>query len=659
MSIDIEGAELHQPDRGHVDDPLDAGTSVDAPRHPLDPLTATEIHILSATIRAEHPQMVGLRFALMELVEPPKALVRQFAPGQDLPRRGRAIVLEKPQGRASEVVVDLRTRQVESWEPLDGLQPNVMIDEIMALERIVLSDPDAQHALHRRGITDLDLVQVDPWTTGTSPIEGIEPTRRLLRATAYLREFVGDNGYARPIENLVFIVDLNTHELVSIEDGEPVQIPPGHGRYDAASVGPLRTDIAPLEIIQPEGAGFTLDGHELTWQRWRLRIQIHPQEGLVLHDVRYEDQGRQRRILYRAGLSEMVVPYGDPSSTFYFRSVFDAGEYQMGNMVGSLRLGCDCLGEITYMDAVLADPDGAPMVIDNAICIHEEDFGVLWKHWDFRAGLDSEVRRSRRLVVSCFATVGNYEYGFFWYFYLDGTIQMEVKLTGIVQTRALPPGERSASAPLVAPQLGAPVHQHLFNARLDMEVDGPDNSVVEFDVVRAPSGPDNPHGNAMIGRPRLLERESEAVRDIDYAASRGWKVINEHVRNRIGDPVAYKLTPVASPTLLADPDSDIGRRAAFANHHLWVTAFEPTERHAAGTFPNQSSGDGLPRWIEQDRPLVDTDVVLWHTFGLSHYPRVEDWPIMPVEYTGFMLRPIGFFDQNPALDVPPAPRSCH
>ncbi len=124
----------------------------------------------------------------------------------------------------------------------------------------------------------------------------------------------------------------------------------------------------------------------------------------------------------------------------------------------------------------------------------------------------------------------------------------------------------------------------------------------------------------------------------------------------MGQPTAYKLLPGATPTLLAGPESSIGRRAAFAAHNLWVTPFSPEERRAAGDYPNQGSGGaGLAAWTAQDRRLVDTDIVLWHSFGVTHVPRPEDWPVMPVESAGFSLVPFGFFDRNPALDVPPSP----
>src|SRR6185436_16296198 len=279
---------------------------------------------------------------------------------------------------------------------IPGVQPAIMIEEIMELDEIVKKDAGAVAALARHGVPDLDLLQVDPWSTGTLAVEGVSARRRIIRASAYVREFGTDNGYARPVGNLVFVIDCNEKSVVAIEEGEPVPLPPESGNYDVGSVGPLRTDLRPLEISQTEGPSFTVADHVIEWQRWRLHAHIDSVEGLVISDVSYLDGGVRRSILHRAAISEMVVPYGDTGNDFYFRNVFDAGEYNLGKTVGSLSLGCDCLGEIRYLDAVLADESGTPRTITNAICIHEEDYGILWKHWNFRYTDRAEVRRSRR-----------------------------------------------------------------------------------------------------------------------------------------------------------------------------------------------------------------------------------------------------------------------
>jgi primary-amine oxidase len=484
----------------------------------------------------------------------------------------------------------------------------------------------------------------------------------LIRALTWIRTSENDNGYARPVEGLVALVDMDAMQVVEVEDHGAIPLPARAGNYSAAALrdpnnvpyvpaGP-RSDLKALEIVQRQGPSFELRGHEVRWQKWCLRIGFTPREGLVLHTVAYEDQGRLRPILYRASLSEMVVPYGDPAPTHWRKNAFDEGEYGIGMLTNSLELGCDCLGEIRYLDAIVADAEGKPVTLRNAICLHEEDFGILWKHTNFRTG-DVEVRRSRRLVVSSIATVGNYEYGFFWYFYQDGTIELQVKLTGIVSTGAVAPGVRPAHGTLVAPGLYAPHHQHWFSFRLDMMVDGSRNSVYEVDSAAVPLGPDNPHGNAWVTRSRLLAREAEAQRDLDPLAGRYWLVVNPEATNALGEPTAYKLVPGENVRALAHPDSSIARRAGFIGHHLWVTRYEASERHAAGDYPNQHPGGaGLPAWVRADRGLVNADIVLWYSLGVHHVVRPEDWPVAPVAYAGFSLKPAGFFDGNPALDVP-------
>ena len=288
-----------------------------------------------------------------------------------------------------------------------------------------------------------------------------------------------------------------------------------------------------FEITQPDGPGFTLEGRLLRWQRWQLHVGFTPREGLVLNRVGYEDGGRLRSILYRASLSEMVVPYGDPSPTHYFKNAFDGGENGVGLAASPLTLGCDCLGEIVYLDAVVSDPDGAPVPIPNAICIHEEDVGVLWRHIEWRDG-SGEVRRSRRLVISSFSAIGNYDYGFFWYLYQDGTIEFEVKLTGVLSTGAVAPGVQPEHGTLVAPGLNAMVHQHFFNMRLDLDVDGQRNGVDEVWTESLPPGAGNPYGNAFRPRRQRLATEHAARRTVDTRSARWWEIVNPERLHRLG-----------------------------------------------------------------------------------------------------------------------------
>jgi len=622
----------------------------------LSPLTPDEISTAVAIARSDARIEDGTLFAYIGLEEPAKPDMRRFEQGTSIDRVVRLVVVPGPEATVFDVVVCLGTGEVRSFLEREDLRPGLLFEESFNSIVALHEDPEWQAAMKRRGIEDMDTVQIDPWPAGSFG-EVHEVGRRICRCIAFVREGPDDNQYARPIEGVVAFVDMGRGEVLEVLDTGVVPLPPERGRYYPEHVGELRSDLRPIEITQPEGASFFVEGNLVRWQRWSFRVGMDAIEGLVLHQVGYEDQGLNRPVVYRASVSEMVVPYGDPGPLHGWKNAFDVGEWGLGRMVNSLELGCDCLGLIHYFDAVFGSEQGLPYTVPNAICMHEEDYGILWKHNDMRSGR-SEVRRSRRLVVSSIATVGNYDYGFFWYFYLDGTIQFEAKLTGIMSTMALAPDESPRFASVIAPGLAAPFHQHLFNVRLDMEVDGPANSVYEMEARPVEAGPDNRWSNAFESIATLLETEQQARRDVDPARSRTWKIVNRDARNRLGLPTAYALLPGYTPTLLADPQSSVGKRAAFATHNLWVTRYEPEERRAAGDFPNQHSGGaGLPHFSSKDRSIVDEDIVLWHTFGVTHIPRPEQWPVMPVEYSGFMLVPVGFFDSNPALDVPPSATS--
>ncbi|MFT4082783.1 MAG: primary-amine oxidase [Nocardioides sp.] len=642
--------------------------------HPLDRLTAEEIELNRTVL--DKAGLVGdtTRFPLVQLDEPDKAQVLAWRPGTPWDRRVRSVLLDRGTGEVAEVVVSLTEAVVVSRRGVDVVaegQPPIMGEEFDLVERILWADEAWCAAMARRGLTEPHRIRISALSAGCFEIPG-EEGRRLVRCLSFLQLDGTDNVWSHPIDGIVAYVDLNTAEVVElVEDPDftdaGLEIPAQRHDFETGpDVVPERTSQRPIQITQPEGASFTVDGDVVRWENWEFRIGFDQVEGLTLHQIGFHDgnQDRLRPIVYRASVAEMVVPYGDPSPVRFWQNYFDAGEYSLGKEANSLALGCDCLGEIRYFDAVLADDDGRPRRIHNAICMHEEDFGVLWKHTD-SYNATSSTRRQRRLVISFFITVGNYDYGFYWYLYLDGTIELECKATGVVFASVYP-GPRADGSPYpwaseIAPGIGAPYHQHLFCARLDLMIDGVGNAVDEVDAVRVPVSAENPYGNAFTRTATRLARESEAARLADGSVGRTWRLLNPSRPNAMGQPVGYTLHPEGQPTLLADATSSIARRAAFTTKHLWVTAHDRDERYPSGRFVNQNPGNtGIDTWTAADRDIDGTDIVVWHTFGLTHFPRPEDWPIMPVDYTGFVLRPSGFFDRNPALDAPrPTTAPCH
>lgn len=631
-----------------------------APRntHPLAMATPDEILDVRRILSEEGLFHATSRIAYLGLEEPTPAELRSGA----VERRFRVMIQDVQNGAGVDAVVSTDAEVVISSKTLnaavDGQLP-VLEEEFEAVERILATDARWQKALAARGL-DIARVRVAPLSAGVFDYPG-ESGRRILRGLAFRQDHPADHAWAHPVDGLVAFVDVIERVVLDVIDLGPVPIPEASGNFDDPEVtGPPRTTQKPIEIAQPHGPSFTLDGNVLSWEKWQVRVTFDAREGVVLHQLGFTDDGKLRPIIFRASVAEMVVPYADPSPIRSWQNYFDTGEYLIGQMANSLQLGCDCLGDITYLDAVVADQFGHPRTITNAICIHEEDYGILWKHRDDWAG-SSAVRRQRRLVISFFTTLGNYDYGFYWYLYLDGTIELQVKATGVVFTAAYPGPGRTENpyAAELAPGLGAPFHQHLFCARLHMQVDGDENTVVEKNVCRLPIGEDNPRGNAWALSETPLRTESEAQRMADRSAGRTWSIGNSHKHNAVGKPVAYSLHPEGNPLLLAADESSIARRATFATKHLWVTPFEKSERYPTGDYVNQHAGGaGLPSFVAGDRCVENTALVVWHTFGLTHTPRPEDWPIMPVDYTGFVLKPSGFFDRNPTLDVPASGSHC-
>ena len=616
-------------------------------------MSPDEIRLAVATVRKERQLPASCRFVTVSLNEPIKALVLHPSADKPLAREAFLVLLDHTTGKGYEAVVNLSTRSVSRFEGLaEGVQPSIMLDEFGECEEAARKCPEFQAAMKKRGITDMSLVMIDAWSAGHYGNEpAADKDKRLVRSLSWVRSEPMDNGYARPIEGVVTVIDLNRKEVVRVEDHGVVPLPPKAGNWGRSAFPNSRSDLKPLDVSQPNGPSFAVSGHEVRWQKWTLRVGFNPREGLVLNTVAYDG----RPILYRGSIAEMLVPYADPKESSYRKNAFDLGEYGLGVMANSLALGCDCLGTIHYFDGHMNDSQGRVVTIKNAICLHEEDFGLLWKHTDWRTN-QSEARRSRRLAVSMIATVGNYDYGFYWYFYQDGTIQMEVKLTGIMNTQALKPGESTRYGTEVAPRLNAPNHQHFFNARLDLDVDGEANTAHEVNTQSVPSGPENPYGNAFFAEVTPLSKESAAQRTVNTPSSRFWRVVNQTKKNELGVPTAYRLCPGENSPPYAQPTAAIMKRAGFLTKNLWVTPYQPTERYPAGDYPNQhTGGDGLPKWTQADRDIAATDLVVWYTFGHTHIPRVEDWPVMPVSSLGFLLRPDGFFDANPALDLPAPP----
>lgn len=614
------------------------------PPHPLDPLSKDELLATVTVLKNSGKVADSTRFVLIHLHEPPKEKVLTYRPGQTLPRQAFAVLYDWASNTTSEVIVDLDAQKLLSWKNVPRAQPGILPgDDHRKAADIVRADPRWREAMMKRGIKEVDKVSIYSWPIGAYSIESNDSHRR-----AFLTMFAREYG---PIEDLIVLVDLTAQKILKLEDKGVSAWRRKHGAFSPLDErdrgeGPE----GPSNQPPPQDARYQVHGHEVRWGHWRFRFALHPRVGLVLYTVGFEDEGKVRPILYRANLSEMVVPYGDPHWLFW--CPFDAGEYGMGVYAKTpLNYGIDAPKDAAYFSAWLHDHRGTPLEVPRAIALYERDGGVLWRH-------GRNARRARQLVLSSFVRVDEYDYGFNWIFHEDGTLAMEVLLTGRMNVKIVERKQdeeehatRARFGHLVEPHLEAPNHQHFFNFRLDCDVDGAErNSVLEMNTKKLPKGPDNPQGNAFMMKETLLRRELEARRQMKLTTNRTWKIVNTCSSNSLGQSTGYVLVPGENSVPHATRESFFRRHAAFVNHHVWVTPYRAEEQYAAGAYVNGSPpGEGLPKWTSANRSIEDTDVVVWYTLGVTHVPRPEEWPVMPVHRTGFQLVPAGFFAHNPLM----------
>lgn len=566
--------------------------------------------------------------------------------------------------------MNLSSSTLEDWKYVSEVGPTLTLQDLDICENVTRRDPRVIQACRDIGITDMTKVFVDAWAIGFDHRWGME--RRLQQGIMYYRNTANDNQYAHPLD-FVVVVDTEKEEVLAVDvrlvNGERTPPPLGEHNYMPEFIADSydASKFKPIDITQPEGVSFQMRGNVLSWAGYTMHIGFNYREGIVISDVSMYDmyEKRDRSLFNRISVVEMVVPYGNPDPPHHRKHAFDVGEYGTGLMTNSLKLGCDCKGAIRYLDAVMTTSDGAPAVVENAICIHEEDNGLLYKHTDYRDGSVVSAR-DRRLIISQIITAANYEYAFYHMFMLDGTYKLEVKLTGMLNTYCMHPSETAAPyGTEVAPRINAHNHQHIFSLRIDPEVDGPNNSVLQSDALpsEAPLGsPENLYGNGFYCKKTPFLTAKDGAASYCHETSRSWDIVNPNVLNAsAGKPVAYKIINNSCPAILAKPGSMVWKRAAFARNSLWVVPYEDYALFPAGDYVCQSSGDlghrdnrTIEDWVAEDQSIDNTDIVCYIQFGLTHFPRTEDFPVMPAEPVSVMMRASNFFLKNPALWVPPS-----
>ncbi|MBO8171667.1 MAG: primary-amine oxidase [Bacillaceae bacterium] len=646
---------------------LNQTVKVEDAYHPLDPLTPDEIKAVIDILKEEGKYKPELRFTEISLKLPAKERVWNwvFNRGSDqaFPRQAVFIALDGKQVIEGEV--DLASRRLVTWDDKQGVHGMFIMDDFITAQQAIEASPEYAEALKKRGIDDVSKVVATPLSVGYFGGEdGLEHDKRLLKVVSYLDTGDG-NFWAHPIENLVAVVDLEQKKVIKIEDEGVVPVPMQINPYDGRDE-PDKAEVKPLDITEPEGKNYQLAGNQVSWQNWDFHLRLDTRVGPVLSTVTFEDGGEKRKIMYEGSLGGMIVPYGDPDVGWYFKSYMDAGVYGLGALTSSLERGTDVPENAILLDATIADNSGNPYTIPNAIGIFERYAGPEYKHNDLVTFKEGNVSRERReLVVRFISTIGNYDYIFDWVFMQNGNIKISVGATGIEAVKGVvtetmhdeTAEEDTRYGTLIDHNIVGTTHQHIYNFRLDMDVDGENNSFTEINPKVAPNEEGGPRKSVMITEEKTVATEQEAIQKFDPSTVR--LISNPNKENKVGNPVSYQVIPFAGGThpiakgALISEDDWFFKRANFMDKQIWVTTYNPDERYPEGKYPNRSQTDtGLEQYTMDNSSIENEDLVVWITTGTTHIPRAEEWPIMPTEWAHAMLKPWNFFDRTPTLDLP-------
>jgi primary-amine oxidase len=611
--------------------------------HPLDPLSASEIMAAFSVIEGSSQLGRGLYYPIVVLKEPPKTEVLAWSAGQPFSRRAFVNVFDPQANLLYEVVVDLRTGRIDSLTAKPNAQPAVYLTEWTTASKIVHTDAGFKQAMRNRGINP-NVVYVDIWAPGDLTPALADTGHRVLRGIAFYQGGMA-NPYDRPIEGVVATIDMTAGKVVDLLDT-------GIRPVNTTIVGsaPAESGLTPLVVTQPDGPSFTIAGRSVSWQHWRFRVGYSPREGHVLHQIGWEQSGTVRPIIYRLGMSEIYVPYGLPDPAWAWRTAFDIGEYNLGQYAELLAANVDVPENAVFFDEVVSSDTGTPggtFPLPHACAIYERDGGSLWDRTDPWT-LARDARYSRELVVTAAYPIGNYTYAIEYVFRLDGSIDVRVNATGTTLNRGVnSTAEGDQHGTTVSPNIAAPLHQHFVCFRIDFDVDGTSNRLVEENVVSDPG---------VTGNGFAVERTviaNEGAYDTNDGTTRSWVVESTVKTNALGKPTAYALIPGDSTVPYSDPSYPPLQRAPFARHPLWLTRYDPAERYAAGDYPNQGrAGEGLTAFAAGGQSVDGHDLVVWHTIGFTHHPTLEEYPVMATDQLGFRIAPNGFFDNNPALAAP-------
>jgi primary-amine oxidase len=649
--------------------------------HPLDPLSVGELAVVGSVLSKSGQFSTNTDFAWTQLQEPPKQVVEDFKPGAEFPRQAYVAAIDFDKRKAFAVIVDVKAKRIADVTELKDLQPGLDDQDTERAQRILDADETVKAALIKRGLNVpgkvSDSVGIQYAPIGHDPTLDQESGRLVRAFFASDQHAVSD--FSPFVDGLMAVVDLYAGRVIRLRDAPGVpNVPVPHDIFDPKVRG-ATLHAHPIRPMRKVRRNFAVAGNVVAWQNWQFRFGFNLREGLVLYQVAFNDHGKRRSILYRASVAEVVTAYGDASDFWSWLELFDEGVFGLGGSANAVSPGREVPANALTLNPVVPEPTktGFATRLDHRIYVYERDAGGLLY---YQQGNMTFHAHATELVIGFVASLGNYEYGFNWVFKQDGSFAFETELAGLILTKFVgeqacgvcqalaggpgPDGEsrtyRSTGddryGTLVHPNLVGANHQHWFNLRLDFDIDGRNNAVLESNLEQANAQPqqgDAQAGDRYFGSSHtVFGKAVEAKRDMNEETARTWTIYNPSSLNRVGRPAGYTVVPMENAATVFPPARE-SEAVGFTFHPFWVTPYRDGQFYPGGAYPNQAKhdyADTLYHYANQE-PIYDKDIVVWYSMGMTHFPRPEDYPIMSNAKLSVLFRPNGFFERNAAVGL--------
>ncbi|XP_061340197.1 primary amine oxidase-like [Gastrolobium bilobum] len=627
--------------------------------HPFDPLSKQEITLVQTIVLKKYPTSTHrVNFHYVGLDDPEKSTVLKWVSSSSRVQTSRnAFVIVMVNSEIHEILINLRSSNIVSDKVRRGNGfPTLTVDEQGEASLLPLKYGPFIESVKKRGLNLSEVVCSD-FTVGWY---GEVKSRRALRIECFMKEDTA-NIYVRPINGITMLADIHDMKIIQYHDKSMEPVPKSENtEYRASHMKPpFGPKLHSFASHQPEGPGFTIKGHTVSWANWNFHIGYDVRAGIIISTARIYDAEvhKYRHVLYRGYISELFVPYQDPSEEWYYKTFFDAGEFGFGQSMVSLEPLQDCPPHAQFFDVYYAGRDGTPQHLENAFCVFENYGAINWRHTE--TGIPNEeireVRSDVSLVVRSVVTVGNYDNVMDWEFKTSGSIKPEISLSGMLEIKAVDVKHKDEMkqdmhGTLVSEHSVGVYHDHYYIYHLDFDIDGVDNSFVKTNL-KTVKVTDNSskRKSYWTTETQVVKTETDAKTKLGMSPSE-LALVNPNKKTSTGNDIGYRLIPNAAAHPLLIEDDYPQTRGAFTNYNIWVTPYNRTEKWAGGLYVDQSRGeDTLAIWTKMNRSIENKDIVLWYVVGIHHVPCQEDFPLMPLLSTGFELRPNNFFERNPVL----------